>query len=55
MTRPGDVLREPRQRERPVGKMYYEQPSAQHVDQVVQAVRIGDSVDGREQRQREDQ
>ena len=47
MTHSGDALREPRQRERPGGKMYDEQPRAQSVDYVVQTVSVGDSVNGR--------
>lgn len=55
MTHAGDVFEEPRQRERPVGKMYDEQPSAEDINQVVQAVGVGDAVDGGEQSEPENQ
>ena len=45
LTSSRNILRQPRQRERPIRKMDDEEPGAESIDEVVQAVGVGDAVD----------
>lgn len=47
-------LAELRQRQRAITEVYYEQPGAKCVDEVVQAVGVRDAVDGRVEGEGED-